>query len=200
MRSHRTQLSVAFATVVLGIPAAVLAAWTASVTAIDYVEIADQVVIEVEVDDIDEWSKPPTGLEIAVIASTETGDRIEDLASVGKVAIVDSDIEFNIWSPIALVRVSSKCVPRFVYYQLQSSDLGQQIEWFTNSSSQGNIGMGDIEKLVIKLPGKHEQSVIAEILSDIDAEIVGLESKLNKARHLKQGMMQELLTGRIRLI
>ena len=45
-----------------------------------------------------------------------------------------------------------------------------------------------------------EQSAIAAILSDMDAEITALEAKLTKARNLKQGMMQELLTGRIRLL
>ncbi|MCS6292693.1 MAG: restriction endonuclease subunit S [Nitrospira sp.] len=45
-----------------------------------------------------------------------------------------------------------------------------------------------------------EQTAIATILSDMDAEIAALEAKLAKARQLKQGMMQELLTGRIRLV
>lgn len=45
-----------------------------------------------------------------------------------------------------------------------------------------------------------EQTAIAEILSDMDAEIAALEEKLAKARSLKLGMMQELLTGRIRLV
>ena len=45
-----------------------------------------------------------------------------------------------------------------------------------------------------------EQTAIATILSDMDAEIAALEDKLAKARQLKQGMMQELLTGRIRLV
>lgn len=49
-------------------------------------------------------------------------------------------------------------------------------------------------------PTIEEQTAIAAILSDIDAEIDALETKLTKARHIKQGMMQELLTGRIRLI
>lgn len=121
-------------------------------------------------------------------------------ASVGKVAIVDTNIEFNIWSPIALIRVSSDNDARFVYYQLHSDNLIRQITLLTNSSSQGNIGMGDIEKLTLKLPSKPEQTAIASILSDMDAELAALEAKLAKARRLKQGMMQELLTGRIRLI
>ncbi len=45
-----------------------------------------------------------------------------------------------------------------------------------------------------------EQTAIAAILTDMDAEIAALEAKLAKARQLKQGMMQELLTGRIRLV
>jgi type I restriction enzyme S subunit len=45
-----------------------------------------------------------------------------------------------------------------------------------------------------------EQTAIATILSDMDTEIAGLEGKLAKARQIKQGMMQELLTGRIRLV
>jgi type I restriction enzyme S subunit len=46
---------------------------------------------------------------------------------------------------------------------------------------------------------KTEQTAIAAIRSDMDAEIAALETKLAKARQIKNGMMQELLTGRIRL-
>jgi type I restriction enzyme S subunit len=45
-----------------------------------------------------------------------------------------------------------------------------------------------------------EQNAIATVLSDMDAELAALEQQLYKTRDLKQGMMQELLTGRIRLI
>jgi type I restriction enzyme S subunit len=56
------------------------------------------------------------------------------------------------------------------------------------------------KSFTIPLPPKQEQTVIAEVLTDMDVGISELESKLTKARQLKQGMMQELLTGRIRLI
>ncbi|WP_081763386.1 restriction endonuclease subunit S [Imhoffiella purpurea] len=49
-------------------------------------------------------------------------------------------------------------------------------------------------------PTKDEQTAIAEVLSDMDAEIAALEARRDKTRALKQGMMQELLTGRTRLI
>jgi type I restriction enzyme, S subunit len=52
----------------------------------------------------------------------------------------------------------------------------------------------------ILLPDITEQQAIATVLSDMDAEIVALERRRDKTRALKQGMMQELLTGKTRLI
>jgi len=68
------------------------------------------------------------------------------------------------------------------------------------TGSQMNLNTGLINETIVKLPPRKEQSAIATILSDMDEEISALESKLAKTRQLKQGMMQELLTGRIRLI
>jgi len=50
------------------------------------------------------------------------------------------------------------------------------------------------------VPPRNEQDAIADLLSDMDAEIAALEARRDKTRALKQGMMQELLTGRVRLI
>ena len=121
-------------------------------------------------------------------------------ASVGLVAVVDFDFEFNIWSPIAVIRLKEEHMPRYVYYLFQTRYVSDQIKLFTNSSSQGNLGMGDIEKIEILVPKKNEQIAIAEALEDIDMEIELLENKRNKYVNLKQGMMQQLLTGKIRLI
>ncbi|WP_227815032.1 restriction endonuclease subunit S [Nitrogeniibacter aestuarii] len=121
-------------------------------------------------------------------------------ASVGKVAIVEDDFDFNIWSPIALVRAACERInPKFLYYQLLSTDAARQIALLTNSSSQGNIGMGDIERLQISFPDAEEQTAIATLLSDMDAELASLETRLTKTRALKQAMMSELLTGKTRL-
>lgn len=56
-----------------------------------------------------------------------------------------------------------------------------------------------LKDLILPVPPKNEQTAIAQILCDMDAEIAELESKLAKARAVKQGMMQQLLTGKIRL-
>jgi type I restriction enzyme S subunit len=56
-----------------------------------------------------------------------------------------------------------------------------------------------VKNFELLVPAPEEQTAIADILSDMDAEIAAVETKLTKARQIKQGMMQELLTGRIRL-
>jgi type I restriction enzyme S subunit len=64
-----------------------------------------------------------------------------------------------------------------------------------------HISPADIYNFVLNVPErKEEQTRIAAILSDMDAEIAALETKLAKYRYIKQGMMQNLLTGKIRLI
>ena len=60
--------------------------------------------------------------------------------------------------------------------------------------------IAEYQNIEIRIPKPEEQTRIANILSDMDAEIAGLETKLAKYKQIKQGMMQELLTGRIRLV
>jgi type I restriction enzyme, S subunit len=121
-------------------------------------------------------------------------------ASVGMVALIETDMELNIWSPLALIRVRRPTSARFVCYALQASDVRQQIKLLTNSSSQGNIGMGEIGLLEIPLPEPDEQAAIATALSDMDAELAALKARRDKTRDVKKAMMQEVLTGKTRLV
>jgi type I restriction enzyme S subunit len=67
--------------------------------------------------------------------------------------------------------------------------------------AQGNLSVSDITEYGFPIPcSLTEQTAIATVLSDMDAEIAALEARRDKTRALKQGMMQELLTGRIRLV
>jgi type I restriction enzyme S subunit len=73
-------------------------------------------------------------------------------------------------------------------------------ERFNSGTAQPKLTKDTCSGICVALPPtKAEQEAIAAILSDVDAEIAALEAKLANARPLKQGMMQELLTGRIRL-
>ena len=70
----------------------------------------------------------------------------------------------------------------------------------TGTTSVAAIYTRDLMQFLLPVPPKPEQIAIARVLSDMDAEITALETRRDKTCDLKQGMMQELLTGRIRLI
>lgn len=94
---------------------------------------------------------------------------------------------------------SMKYPNRFLYHYLifREQSWGQ----VTTGSTFDSVNSTQIENFKIHLPSSlSEQTRIATILSEMDAEIETLENKLHKAKQLKQGMMQELLTGRIRLV
>ena len=91
---------------------------------------------------------------------------------------------------------NNKVSKMFIYYFLRSYDFKNYI----TGSGQPQIVRGPLLTLEIKLPTVEEQKAIAQVLSDMDTEIEALEEKLEKYKTIKQGMMQELLTGRIRLI
>lgn len=84
--------------------------------------------------------------------------------------------------------------------QINAPDFRLKADNAGTGSTRKRIGLTDLKRLEILCPKLPEQTAIANILSDMDVEINVLEEKLAKACLVKQGMMQELLTGRIRLI
>lgn len=88
----------------------------------------------------------------------------------------------------------------FIKYKMDIA-LKRRIEKEVNAGNTPYIKMDTLTKMSITIPvDLEEQKAIAKILSDIDNEIEALEKKLEKYKQIKQGMMQELLTGRTRLV
>lgn len=82
-----------------------------------------------------------------------------------------------------------------------NSNYGRKIMMFlAQGATRYNLSKVYFNDTVLTLPTKKEQAAIADVLSDMDAEIDALTAKLHKLRNIKQGMMSELLTGRIRLL
>jgi type I restriction enzyme S subunit len=88
---------------------------------------------------------------------------------------------------------------KFIYYYMKMF-FGQYALANTVKATVDSLRLPTFVCFGMSIPSsKKEQTAIAEILSDMDAEIDALAAKLNKLRNIKQGMMSELLTGRIRL-
>lgn len=134
-------------------------------------------------------------------------DLSEELIGLGRVASIGKVVKLRaagtkyVVSPTLGVIRGTKVRRAYLLYALKSQTVIDQFARIMSGSTRSSVGMIVLRKLDISLPVTDaEQTAIATILSDIDAEITTLEAKLSKARQLKQGMMQELLAGRIRLI
>lgn len=91
--------------------------------------------------------------------------------------------------------------PLFLSYLFRSPYGRKIIFYLAQGATRYNLSKANFLELEISIPKSlSEQERIATILSDMDAELEALETKLGKARQIKQGMMQELLTGRTRLV
>lgn len=85
-------------------------------------------------------------------------------------------------------------------YCFQTAAIRQQFMFYAVGTKVSGISKTNIVKLTLPVPSVPEQTAIAAVLSDIDAELSALVARCDKTRDLKQAMMQELLTGRIRLV
>lgn len=126
---------------------------------------------------------------------------IKSGATTGRVAIVDADIKFTIWSPLAVFRCNKeRMLPRFLFYQLQSNGYQKQIELNWSYGTQQNIGMRTLEKLILSVPPLPEQYSIADYLdkkcSEIDELISIKQQKIEKLKEYKKSLIFECVTGK----
>jgi len=117
-------------------------------------------------------------------------------ATVGRPVITEIDVcihdGFVVFDKVEINK-------HFLYYILKSIE----DDWSRHgqTGSQMNLNTGLINRTEVPLPSSsEEQALIAAILTDMDKELAALQGKLSKAIQIKQGMMQELLTGRTRLV
>lgn len=123
--------------------------------------------------------------------------------TVGNIAFFDDSVPFEnirINSGMVIIRNEDKNLDNIYLYSFLKSNFFQyQVDRVVFGSAQPQLTVKVISKFEIPFPLLPEQKAIAEILSDIDKEIEALEKNRDKYKAIKQGMMQELLTGKTRL-
>ena len=117
-------------------------------------------------------------------------------ASLGKTSI--SNIELSCSQAILGIQPNHKLDSHYLYYHL--SFIENEVKDMGQTGTQSNLSKQIVQNFILYIPTNiKEQQAIATILSDMDKEISDLETKRDKYRLIKQGMMQKLLTGQIRL-
>jgi type I restriction enzyme S subunit len=141
-------------------------------------------------------------LEVSEHLYTQVGDllicvRNGSRALIGKCAVIDQAAAGLTFGAFMAMYRSKHW--RFVVHAFQGDDIQRQIR-DNIGATINQITNKDMKAFRIKLPPEDEQTAIASILSEMDAELASLEQRRQKTRALKQSMMRELLTGRTRLV
>ncbi|HIH4993971.1 TPA: restriction endonuclease subunit S [Morganella morganii] len=142
---------------------------------------------------------PEDAFEIDKRSKVDKGDIIMSMiGTVGSAVLLLEEPKFCIKN-VALFK-PKKVSGEFLVQLIRSKIFQDYLEDSMDGGIQKFVSLGTLRNMEISLPPKEEQAAIATILSDMDAEIQALNQRLSKTRQIKQGMMQELLTGKTRLI
>lgn len=120
-------------------------------------------------------------------------------ASIGKIAIVDVDFNFSIWSPLALLRPNKDVIlPNFLEFALKSDYAQDQIDLYSTSNTQKNISMDDIPRIELLVPNLEQQKAITNYLikktSKIDATIAKNEELIQLLEEKRVALINQVVT------
>ncbi|WP_120520795.1 restriction endonuclease subunit S [Arthrobacter celericrescens] len=133
----------------------------------------------------------------------QTGDILFSIAgALGRTTVVKPEwLPANTNQAFAIIRPSKRnnVCSRYLLWQLRGSMVQRRIVEINVQAAQANLSLEQVRDFEIPIIARKEQARIADALDDIDALASGLERLISKKRSIKQGMMQQLLTGQTRL-
>lgn len=133
----------------------------------------------------------------------ESGDiLLTVVGTLGRVALVPEELaeKFTLQRSVAIIRVAKGVCNRFLMQLFSSSDFTHLLHRKSNSTAQAGVYLGELGKLKILLPSFEEQQKIATVLTNADKEIELLEQQLADLQQEKKALMQQLLTGKKRVM
>lgn len=114
-------------------------------------------------------------------------------STTGKVAINDTNVNFNIWSPLAALRVNNNNSARYLFYLLQTNKVQIQVKKNASHGSQPNLSMRKLEQFEIVVPNLSEQERIVNILDQFGTSITNLELQLKQREKQYEYYRNQLL-------
>jgi len=145
---------------------------------------------------------------ISSCARLEHGDVVfvdasEDVEGTSKHVVIYNETAIPFISGLHTIvakPTSDRLAPSYAQFCFQTEVVKNQFRFFAVGTKVFGVSKSNIARIEILVPGISEQFAIGKVLADMDFEIEVIEAKLSKARMIKMGMMQELLTGKRRLV
>jgi type I restriction enzyme, S subunit len=119
------------------------------------------------------------------------------VGSFGRSSYVNKDADFCIGQNTVVI--NPKQNSKYLYYFLNSELAWKQILNETNGSSQGSLSLKSIKELSVAIPSEAEMNKIVDVLTSIDRQIELKDMKYRRLKNTKKGLMQDLLTGKVRV-
>ncbi|WP_211130578.1 restriction endonuclease subunit S [Serratia surfactantfaciens] len=130
-------------------------------------------------------------------------DASEDDAGTSKHLVIENEDDVPFISGLHTIVAKSKendLAHAYKHYCFQTPAIRQQFMFYAVGTKVSGISKTNIAKLTLPIPSIPEQIAIADVLSSMDVELANLEARRDKTRNIKQAIMQELLTGKKRLV
>lgn len=103
-------------------------------------------------------------------------------STTGKVALVDFDDDFNVWSPLAAMRTQNEIQAKYLYHLLQTSNIQNQVLLGMSQGSQPNLSMRTLEQFNVIIPNNEEQERIVNVLDKIESNVFIMKSALEASK------------------
>jgi type I restriction enzyme, S subunit len=124
------------------------------------------------------------------------------VGTIGEAAVIEDEFEFSVYVSLTLIKPKKELLNSYYLMQLLNSESykNRAREQVYMGGGVGNLNVDVVRNYPIVVPSLAEQTAIANVLSDMDKDLEALQQRLHKTQQIKQGMMQELLTGKTRLV
>ena len=119
---------------------------------------------------------------------------------IGNVAMFNHETDAFVGGAVGVAKFKNPELVEWAMLYLMGTDGQRQIFENEKAGAQHNLTVEDVRHLTIPIPDNDERMAITAMMSDVEDDIIHLEHKLEKYRMIKQGMMSDLLTGKIRLV
>jgi type I restriction enzyme S subunit len=122
------------------------------------------------------------------------------IGDIGTAKMLSWDVKASFYVSLALIKKSDKFNSKYLEQYIGSNLFQSELHKRTiHVAFPKKINLGEISDCLVKLPSMKEQDKIAEILNSCDEEIKSLKTELEALKIQKKGLMQQLLTGKIRV-
>lgn len=114
-------------------------------------------------------------------------------STTGKVALVDFDDDFNVWSPLAAMRTQNEIQAKYLYHLLQTSNIQNQVLLGMSQGSQPNLSMRTLEQFNVIIPNNEEQERIVNVLDKIESNVFIMKSALEASKKRYEYYRDEMM-------